>query len=499
VRALALFAVASVAPLTDDFRDVEAGFKKAWAAPSAATAETRAAAVNSLEAFDDERIVALCVDALEACEKRLEALAKELASIDPEWTSLQNRDLSKEEWERHDALMERRAEIAEESAGESGIEERVVRLLGSREGSAVAASLARAGAKHRSWRIRVLALRAIGESISGVAAESLVSALSDPDSRVRIAAADGIRERGATTPFDSLVRVLATEKEWAVKVAIVSALARLKGAKSVGPLVSALAREEGRVREEIAAALETITGQRFGTDPRPWHDWYKKNAAEEDTILAALPRPSSAKPARGFTYQGIETTSRGIVFVLDISDSMNDAAAAAELPAEGVPDRSGEKRSKIDIMRDELVAAIRALDEKALFNVILYNHQVKPWQGKLVAANSSNKNLALSFLLTERASGGTNIFDALETAFTLAGIGATDKNYRSAVDTMFLVSDGAPSAGRVQDPGQIVEEIARINSLRKVKIHTVGVGVLHDRVFLERLARDNGGKYVARL
>lgn len=501
--ALAAFCAALLAPGDPaDWKAVEADFKKAWSAPSPAGGlEARAEAVRSLDSWHDARIVPLCVLALEACEKRGEAGLKEAAALEAEWLTLQRKELSKEEWARHDLIEAERKEMAARALAEAEIEDAIVRLLSTRDGDAVAAALAREGGKHASWRIRALSYRAIGAKDSGAAVEALLKGLSDADPRVRTAAADGIVEREAKTPIDPLILALAKEKEWGVKVAIAGALSRLRDAKSVGPLVSALAREEGRVKEEVAAALAAITGQKFGADARAWRDWFKKNAAEEDTILSPFPPQAEAVPARGVTFQGIETRSRGIVFVLDISDSMNDASGETDLPADGsTPDRSGKRRSKIDVMRDELVAAIRALDEKAMFNVVLYNHQVKVWQpGKLVAANSSNKNLALSFLLKEPATGGTNIFDAVEKAFTLAGLGATDKNYRSAVDTIFLVSDGAPSAGRILEPAKILEEVGRMNSLRKVKIHTVGVGVLHDRAFLERLARESGGKYVARL
>jgi HEAT repeat protein len=485
-----------------DWKEVEAEFKKAWSSPSpGGDAAARASALERLFDWHDARIVPLCVAALETSEKRLESLTKDAAALEAAWLPLQKAELSKDEWARHDALDARRKEVAALAVTEGEIEDSVVRLLATREGDAVAAALSREGGKNASWRIRALSFRAISAFDSGAAVEALVKGLSDSDARVRVAAADGLREREAPTSVDALVLALAKEKEWPVKVAIAAAFARLRNAKSVGPLVSALAREEGRVREEIAAALAAITGEKFGVDPRAWRDWFNKQAEEADTILAPFPPQTSLVPSHGVTFQGIETRSRGIVFVLDISDSMNDAAGETELPADwSTPDRSGKKRSKIDVMRDELVTAIKTLDEKASFNVILYNHQVKSWQpGKLVAANSSNKNLALSFLLKEPASGGTNIFDAIEKAFTLAGLGATDKNYKSAVDTIFLVSDGAPSAGRILEPGKIIEEVARMNALRKVKIHTVGVGVLHDRAFLERLARDSGGKYVARL
>jgi len=43
-----------------------------------------------------------------------------------------------------------------------------------------------------------------------------------------------------------------------------------------------------------------------------------------------------------------------------------------------------------------------------------------------------------------------------------------------------------------------VSEMQRMNDLKKVKIHCVGVGKDHDAEFMKRLARLTGGTYVAR-
>jgi hypothetical protein len=77
-------------------------------------------------------------------------------------------------------------------------------------------------------------------------------------------------------------------------------------------------------------------------------------------------------------------------------------------------------------------------------------------------------------------------------------MGARDKNYEIGADTIFFLSDGQPNRGDVTDPVQILEEVKRWNELRRVKIHTVGVGDGHAVAFMRSLAASSGGKYVAR-
>ena len=143
--------------------------------------------------------------------------------------------------------------------------------------------------------------------------------------------------------------------------------------------------------------------------------------------------------------------------------------------------------------------AIKALPAEATFNIITYNHEVVRWQDAMQPASRKNKNAALTFLLDARPVGGTNIFDALESAFELAGVGAKDRYYRSLVDTIYFLSDGAPSAGRITDTNAILEEVGRMNRFRKIVIHAIGVGKLHDRPFMESLANKNGGQYIERM
>ena len=90
---------------------------------------------------------------------------------------------------------------------------------------------------------------------------------------------------------------------------------------------------------------------------------------------------------------------------------------------------------------------------------------------------------AKGFVSKLGAGGGTNLFGSLEFVFQ-----------DPQVDTIFILSDGEPSAGRIQDPAGIRTEVAKWNKNREVKIHSIAVG--GSLQVLQWLAEDSGGTYV---
>ena len=60
------------------------------------------------------------------------------------------------------------------------------------------------------------------------------------------------------------------------------------------------------------------------------------------------------------------------------------------------------------------------------------------------------------------------------------------------------MSDGLANRGRILDPRQILKEIEDMNALKKVRIHSIGIGPNHDVKLMKGLADMTGGSYVAR-
>ena len=117
----------------------------------------------------------------------------------------------------------------------------------------------------------------------------------------------------------------------------------------------------------------------------------------------------------------------------------------------------------------------------------------------MMKATGINKDKAIQWAEAVVANGATNIFDAVERAFSVAGRGSFDPHYAVAADTIFLLSDGQTNRGRIIETGPFLEEIRRINRLRKIAIHTIGLGRAINVGLMRGLAAQNNGKFVRKL
>jgi uncharacterized protein with von Willebrand factor type A (vWA) domain len=116
----------------------------------------------------------------------------------------------------------------------------------------------------------------------------------------------------------------------------------------------------------------------------------------------------------------------------------------------------------------------------------------------------------VEWILKQPVVGSTNIYDAFETTFKMMGVGASaDKAYAPVYDTIFFMTDGVPTSGKVKDKDKILSEVRRWNEGRKIRIHVVGMGGKDksgrpstaddiDKDFLTKLAEQNDGQVVFR-
>lgn len=218
-------------------------------------------------------------------------------------------------------------------------------------------------------------------------------------------------------------------------------------------------------------------------------------------------------------YYGIDTgSSKHVVFVVDISGSMEGKAetnlqgqavgkavnAAGNTAGDLVGGQVGNliKRqtsnqlTKLGKAKQELMPTIRGLSEDTYFTIIIFENTVKTWKKELVQATSANKNIAIAYLEQLSSGGGTNISDALEKSFELAGEGATDAGKSLNVETVFLLSDGEPTEGAITDPAGIIEAVNKWNSAKRVVINTIGLGEDCDKEFMKNLASQNNGQFI---
>jgi hypothetical protein len=204
--------------------------------------------------------------------------------------------------------------------------------------------------------------------------------------------------------------------------------------------------------------------------------------------------PRTGKPRPSTKFYGIETFSKRVLYVLDVSGSMRFVQLS---DAERERLKVGGKLP-IDVAKDELAQSIKSLPDDATFNIVFFNHDVASYKDKPVKADKAGKADALKWIEARGAEGATNLFDAVERGFLIAGRGTHDKHYGVSIDTIYLLSDGRANRGRLTESNQILDEVRRLNSEKKLKIHCIGIGKDHDEPLMKALAALTGGQYVAR-
>ena len=160
-------------------------------------------------------------------------------------------------------------------------------------------------------------------------------------------------------------------------------------------------------------------------------------------------------------------------------------------------DTKGRERKKIEVAKAELNRVIPALPDDATFGLIGFAATATVWEQGMVTATPEVRKRALAWIAALETKAATNIYDTLELCFKIGRPG-TEYVGAGEPDTLFFVSDGAPTVGKVLDPERILAFVRRANLGRGIKIHCIGVGEDHDVDFLRKLAEENQGQYVAR-
>ena len=373
----------------------------------------------------------------------------------------------------------------------------------------------------KSWEVRRRAVQAIAAAAYADTADQLLPLCSDSEIAVQCAALEAL-----SALKSELVLVPGTaaleHESWQVRVSAIEALGNIRSKESIGPLISLMEREQGRLIEDVANALANITGRNFGQRTAQWRKFWDTYGDRYEIptgeALAKLREKQKAvknsyKPPGGVSYHGIESPSRSIVFVIDVSGSMETEV----IERERFEDGEYPSFKRIDIVKTELMRTIENLEEYVEFNIYSFATDVKSWKKKQVKANVVAKKSALDWIKRLEAIGGnskqdlaaaglggsanlsagkTNTYSALMTAL---GVGAKKKGkdvtYTVKLDTIFFLSDGRPSHGKFVVPEDILREVRTANELRKIVLHTIAIGQF-TKTFMRGLAEQNGGVFV---
>ncbi|MEQ8763353.1 MAG: VWA domain-containing protein [Planctomycetota bacterium] len=472
-----------------DEREALAGFEKALSSLTSdkPDPETAGKALAELKQFDTPGAAAAIVAAYSMLESRIESL----------------------EMERRAAVAEQGYErLAEIRAQLDPIRQFQTRLLNSvsnfRERDTLEYLLKNVAAKSEApLTLKLVASRAtarLGDDLLPVYLKSLSRAKGAEEITVLL---EGIAKMGskAQTAGKSLVRLL-SHADPTVRERAAYTFAEIGSPAGIEPMINRLDREEGRLQRKIAQSLERLTRQQLGASASAWRSWFKDN--ELQVTSGMLPLGGGATTVGkdlGFGYyNSIPQEGRALVYVIDVSGSM--VLSWTNPQFDGIfplPAESGED-SRLDICKRELNKALGALAEGTKFNIVAYGEGNLLFSDKLVEAKPSTIKKAQKWIENLDPIGSTNIHDALEKAFEFAGHGAVDRYYKPSVETIFLMTDGAPTLpdGSEDSTDRIMESVRRWNPYKSVVIHTVGLGQHLKLEFLRDLAQENNGIFVHR-
>ena len=352
--------------------------------------------------------------------------------------------------------------------------------------------------------------------------EDILGALAfDKAWEVQVAALDAIKKNRIKELGPKIVPLLAS-KIPQVQTATIQTVAVLRPMEAVWPLIKIL-ETPGRNQIDASEALFAITKRDFGTDAARWTKQWKRLTSIKGFRLPTDAEITKAKATRKkynemygkmggkkSTFAGIPTTSTRIVYIIDVSASMNDVIVDKAKFKDG-----GYKSfQKLEIVKTELIRTINGLDKTVHFNIIAFAAKTKSWKKWLTPCSINQKASAISFVKRLKplglgsgafgggadGSGKTNTYAALTKAFDYdpnKGVVLTgkQKGRRVQLDTIYFLSDGVPTIGKYTDTDDILREIRKINEVRKVVIHCISIGDFQAG-FLKTLAQQNGGVFV---
>ena len=271
---------------------------------------------------------------------------------------------------------------------------------------------------------------------------------------------------------------------------------RACAAEALGNMHSPLALQallpylnDDAIGDAVHASLFQLTGQDFADDPTKWQTWITeqgtsipwKRLARSDYAeflkTQKLLKPLDEDPTMNMaSFYGVEIRSKGALFILDVSGSMN---------------RDG-RISKLKGQMSNMLTALQNKSNKLRYGILTFGEGVDscfPARGMAVNDEKNHKQ-AVQFVDRIQAAGGTPMCAAFN--YALSRILP-----EGSIDTIFFLSDGQPSDGT---PAQVLDLAQRIHTQFKTRIHCISIGeeaspVPGELSLLNQIANACGGTF----
>ena len=349
---------------------------------------------------------------------------------------------------------------------------------------------------------RIAVARAAGDARHEPSLLGLLSAFSDASGELRATAVDAAGRIGGAQAARAIARRF-SDPDWKVRLAALRYFTAHPDPWLIPTLIEALRQEQvslasgkGRKRSLFAvvdALLKTGAWVANPEDPRAWQTWWDEHRDRLEEALKES-RPEWSKSQLPY-YFGIPVLSDRMVFLLDVSKSMEEICEASVITGERGPVlTSSEQQSKLEWAKQELIKTLRQLRKTDRFNAIFFEGAVEAVFPETVPATGTNVSRAVGRIRAVTADGGTNVYGAL--ALSL-GLEKGEGEFEADADTIFLLSDGSPTVGTLRDPHAILEAVRSSNRGALATIHTIYFGVHPSGAFdfMQSLARENAGEF----
>ncbi len=358
-----------------------------------------------------------------------------------------------------------------------------------------------ASSKQKDATVRGTALLAWATLDAAGAARAVAEARADKNPRLRIASLLASRAAGGNAANEALAALTDTDRR--VRFAALDWIEAARPAAAIDALIALVEVDQGRVRDSAVAALRAISQRDFGTDAKAWARWreqvgpaFEPPAAGGNgptTGEASAPKQEVGTRVDGIArYHELVVASDRVAFVIDVSGSMRETYAAKGGTSAGGTSAGGGAVTKHAVAADALRDVLRAMPKGTHVTLILFNSAPlrfkasgrKAW----LEVDDRLPDEAHKWMMGIGASNATNVSDSL--ALVLDD---------PEVDTVYLLTDGEPSAGERNLGSRIADWAERVTRFSRTRVHTIGLGT-DDKAerFLRDLARSTGGTYVGR-
>ncbi|QDU69302.1 hypothetical protein [Engelhardtia mirabilis] len=339
--------------------------------------------------------------------------------------------------------------------------------LGEQELGKLEDALGKAARNEKDGAARGAALVAAATMKLDQARDRIEDALRDRDQAVQCGALIALGTLGQADGPERILTFLDEKRPLALRRAAARGLEAQGDRGALLALADVLENEPRlRLQQMIVAALRGMTGEGIGRNAKAWRayaealaeDWSAKREERDIEVGDTV-----AKLA------GLPVLSDRMSVLIDMSGSMWQSG-----------DDGRPLKSLVEV---ELRRFFELLPEDSRINLVTYATEPASWESKLVQATSRNLAAAMEWFQESRLRGRGNVWDAIDLALE-----------DEEVDTLIVLTDGAPTGGPHWDMKLIPELLLERNRFRQVAFDVI---LTDPNSGLERrwqdLARRSGG------